>query len=176
MARITVNTSATQPLIRISTAVDPATGVVTWVDANDIFVPCVQDITINNSTGVYTYTAFACQGGDMRKLTTPADNSISTNIVLDDTTWFGNAYGTTGPVVVAGQAITAGLQYIADQNLLVGVRVFWDDADGVGSGKKYRQCLGYITEVAPTVSPEAPVWVTPLTIAVDGSFSDFANV
>jgi hypothetical protein len=176
MARITTNTGSTQPLIKISTAVNAATGVITWVDANDIFVPCVQDITITNSTGVFAYTAFQCQGGDTRKLTTPADNSISTNVVLDDTTWFGNSYGTSGPVYVANQAITAGLQFIADQNLLIGVRIYWDDADGVGSGKKYRECIGYLTEVAPTVSPEAPVWVSPLSIAVDGSFSDGQNV
>ena len=33
----------------------------------------------------------------------------------------------------------------------------------------YYAGQGFISSLAPTVSPEAPVWVSPMTIAVNGS-------
>jgi uncharacterized protein YcfL len=175
MARITVNTSDTQPVLIISTNVDPATYVITWDATKDIYLPCVQDITINSATGVFSYSAFVCQSNDMRKITTPADNSIALNVVLDDTTWFSTTYGTAGPVPVAGSAVSAGVQYIQQNDILIGFRIYWNDADGIGAGKKYREGVGYIVNAAPTVSPDAPVWVSPLEIAVDGTYIDGAN-
>lgn len=179
MARIVVNTADRNPALVISTNVDPTTGAITWDPTKDIIVPCIQDITLANQNGVYTYSAFNCVSGpggvDMRKISMPADNEVSTNIVLDEDTWFGTAYGTTGPVYVAGNAKTAGLQYISVNKLLIGFKVYWDDVDGVGAGKKYREGIGYVSGVAPTVSPDAPVWVSPFSIAVDGSYRDLAN-
>ena len=43
------------------------------------------------------------------------------------------------------------------------------DLDGT-AGKRFYQGTGYITSIAPTVNPEAPVWVSPMTIAVTGDF------
>jgi hypothetical protein len=35
----------------------------------------------------------------------------------------------------------------------------------------YYTGVGYISSLAPTVSPEAPVWVSPMTLAVDGDMT-----
>jgi hypothetical protein len=46
--------------------------------------------------------------------------------------------------------------------------IYWN---GTANGAYFYSGTGFITSLAPTTSPEAPVWVTPLTIAVDGSFT-----
>ena len=74
--RITTNTTGTQPIIQIG-----LTGA-NLADPNvSITIPFVQEVTITNSTGVYAYTDFT--DVDQRKLSTPADNKIGTNIVVD---------------------------------------------------------------------------------------------
>jgi hypothetical protein len=169
MARITTNTTGTQPSIVITSNVTVSGNQFTpnFSSGADIIVPQVQDITVTNSTGVFSYTTFS--DTDTRKLSTPADNTISTNVVIDDTTWFGNGSPATG------NAVSQGLQYLSSNKVLVGFKMYWNDSDGVGSGKRYRQGVGFITNLAPTVNPEAPVWVTPLEIAVDDAYTDAAN-
>lgn len=151
MARITTNTSGTQPVIEISMSSDMA---------NSIVVPYVQDLTVTNTTGVYSYTTFSDE--DTRKLSTPADNEISTNIVVDDTTWFGS----TGPTGTTAAA--KGLLNLSADKDLIYFEVFYA---GQGTGKRSTTGQGFISGLAPTTSPDAPVWVSPLTIAVDGSFT-----
>lgn len=169
MARITTNTTGTQPTIVItSNVVASGNGYTATFGAGDLTIPLIQDITVNNATGVFSYTTFS--DVDTRKLSTPADNSIATNVVIDDLTWFGNASVTPNTA-----ASFLGIQKISSDKVLVGFKIYWDDNDGVGAGKKFRQGVGFITNLAPSVSPEAPVWVTPLEIAVDGSFTDSSN-
>jgi len=163
MARITTNTTNTQPSLWLTTAF--INGVPDFSGTAGILaVTCLQDITITNSTGVYSYTSF-CEG-DTRKLTAPADNSISTNMVIDDIVWFGKSTAT------AGSAAFQGVSKLANDKVQIGFRIYWSDKTGTTTTSKYRQGLGYITNLAPTVNPEAPVWVTPLEIAVDGGYSD----
>ena len=151
MARITTNTSGTQPVIEISMSANMA---------NSIVVPQIQDVTITNSTGVYSYTTFS--DVDTRKLSTPADNEVSTNIVVDPTTWFGTT-GSTGTT-----AVEKGLLNMSGGKDLVYFEIYYE---GVGAGKRFTSGQGFISGLAPTVSPDAPVWVSPLTIAVDGGFT-----
>jgi AdoMet-dependent rRNA methyltransferase SPB1 len=44
-------------------------------------------------------------------------------------------------------------------------------SDNASNNAFYYEGTGYISALAPTVSPDAPVWVSPLTIAVDGAFT-----
>jgi len=151
MARITTNTSGTQPVIRVSMTSDMA---------GNITVPSIQDVTITNSTGVYSYTTFA--DVDTRKLSTPADNEVSTNVVLDDTTWF----GTTGP---AGTTAAAkGLLNLSSAKDLIYFEIYYA---GAASGARFTTGQGFISGLAATTTPDAPVWVSPMTIAVDGTFA-----
>ena len=150
LIRITTNTTGTQPIIKVSMSQDMA---------NSITVPFVQDLTVTNSTGVYSYTTFS--DADTRKLSTPADNEISTNIVVDVDTWFGTV-GDTGTTAAA-----KGLLNLSGAKDLLYFEVYYA---GDATGKRFTKGEGFITGLAPTTSPEAPVWVSPLTIAVDGGF------
>lgn len=164
MARITTNTTNTQPSLWITTNFTVG-GLPDFTDDSGILaVTCLQDITMTNTTGIYSYTSFC--DGDARKLTNPADNSISTNVVIDDVVWFGN------PASTIGSAARQGVSAIGNNKVLIGFRVYWNDKTGTGTTSKYRQGQGYITNLAPTVNPEAPVWVSPMEIAVDGIYTD----
>jgi hypothetical protein len=152
--RITTNTTGTQPIIVIG--LNGAN--LTPGNVQNLSVPFVQDVTITNSTGVYSYTTFT--DVDTRKLSTPADNEISTNIVVDATTYFGsNTAGTTAPEL--------GIAFMSTNKSQLDFRIYWN---GSNTGAHFYEGEGFFTSLAPTTSPDAPVWVTPMTIAVDGAF------
>jgi len=155
MARITTNTTGTQPVIIIG--LDGANLANT---AATITVPFVQDLTITNSTGVYSYTTFS--DVDMRKLSTPADNEASTNVVVDSLAYFGNS------AAVANSAPFLGIASLSTNKNTIVFQSYWN---GIAANALYYEGTGFITSLAPTTSPDAPVWVTPLTIAVDGAFT-----
>lgn len=159
MARITVNETGSQPTLLIST--DLISNSANWGNiANALSVTCLQDITITNSTGVYTYTDFC--DTDTRKLTTPADNEISTNIVIDAEGFFGNSS--------AGNTTAAysGVSGLSLNKVPVQFKIVMNGGNATTDAYYYAG-QGFISSLAPTVSPDAPVWVSPVTIAVDGA-------
>jgi len=169
MARITVNTTGKQPHIYLSTDLTDFTGSVATVSGFDFLdVVCLQDVTITNSTGVFSWTDFCAT--DMNKVTTPADNSIETNMVISPDEFFGDDthIPTTG-------APYEGVNGLSANKIEVQFVVVMDGEIDV-TGKYYYQGKGYITSIAPTVSPEAPVWVSPMTIAVDGALTQGITV
>ena len=111
--RITTNTTGTQPVIVIG-----LTGANLANSSQAITVPFVQDVTITNSTGVYSYTTFS--DVDQRKLSTPADNEISTNVVVDATSYFGDATGT------ANTAPYLGIASLSTNKNVLDFQVFWN--------------------------------------------------
>jgi hypothetical protein len=155
MARITVNTTGTQPTLYVSTDTSNIANAA-------LSVVCLQDITITNSTGIFSWTDFCST--DTNKVTTPADNEITTNVVLDPVNWFGNAS--------AGNTTAEynGVSGLSINKIPVSFQIVMN-GDDTANGAYYYEGVGYISALAPTVSPEAPVWVSPLTIAVDGSFT-----
>ena len=155
MARITTNTTGTQPVIIIG-----LTGANLANSSVAITVPFVQDLTITNSTGVYSYTTFS--DVDMRKLSTPADNEASTNVVVDNLAYFGNSAAT------ANSAPFLGIASLSTNKDNLDFEIYWN---GTAANAYFYSGSGFITSLAPTTSPDAPVWVTPLTIAVDGTFT-----
>jgi hypothetical protein len=155
MARITTNTTGTQPTLYVST--DTAN-----VANAALSVICLQDITITNSTGIFSWTDFCSI--DTNKVTTPADNEITTNVVLDAENWFGNSS--------AGNTTAAynGVSGLSINKIPVSFQIVMN-GNNASNNAFYYEGTGYISALAPTVSPEAPVWVSPLTIAVDGAFT-----
>ena len=118
-------------------------------------VPALQDVTINNSAGVFNWTQLDVFS--QLAVSTPATNSISANLVLDSTTFFtGNGAG------------TAGLFDLSNDATEIQFRVYFN---GRGAGSKYVSGSGYITNLAPTVNPTAPVWVSPIQISVNGDLT-----
>jgi hypothetical protein len=152
MARIANNTSGSQPILEISLAANMA---------NPLAVPFLQNISIKNSTGVHTYTSFS--DADVRKLSTPADNEITTNIVLDKDVYFGNSAAT------ANTAAFAGLSSISINKNQIYFKVYYA---GSSTGTNVTSGTGFITNLTPTTNPTAPVWVSPMSIAVDGALAN----
>jgi hypothetical protein len=153
MARITVNTTGTQPILLVSANIAN-------VEANALSVTCLQDITVTNSTGIYSYTDFC--SGDMNKITTPADNEVSTNMVLDGTVYFGNAAAT------ANTAPYWGVAGLSENKVNISWKLY---LNGNANGAFYYTGTGYVSSLAPTVAPENPVWISPMSIAVDGAIT-----
>jgi hypothetical protein len=155
MARITTNTTGTQPVIVIGLS-----GANLANTAATITIPFIQDLTITNSTGVYAYTDFS--DADQRKLSTPADNKLSTNVVVDNIAYFGNSAAT------ANTAPFYGIASLSTNKNTLDFHVYWN---GTAANAYFYSGTGFLTNLAPKTSPTAPVWVTPLDIAVDGAFT-----
>jgi hypothetical protein len=165
MARITVNTTGTQPTLLLSTTVGNAAQIAAGniTTAGSLNVGCLQDITITSSTGIFSWTDFCST--DINKVTTPADNEISTNIVIDDIKYFG------ANVIAGGTAANLGISNLSQSKTKVQFKLIWNNSDANGNvaNSYFTSGTGYITNLAPTVSPDSPVWVSPVTIAVDGT-------
>ena len=165
MARITVNTTGTQPTLLIST--DLISNSANWGNiANALSVTCLQDITITNSTGIYSYTDFCST--DMNKITTPADNEVSTNLVIDSVGFFGNSGAT------ANSSTFYGVAGLSENKINIQWKLVMNGGNATANAYFYAG-QGYISSLAPTVSPDAPVWITPMTIAVDGTMLSSQN-
>lgn len=129
-------------------------------DTTGLAVPALQDITINNANDVFTWTQL--DQGSKQQIATTATNSLDMNLVLDQDIFFGE--NTQGEI-----AKTKGIFGLSKDKLLVDFELFLGKTDTGGNGKTITGS-GYVTGLAPTVSADAPVWVTPITITVDGDF------
>ena len=118
-------------------------------------VPALQDVTVNNANDVFTWTQL--DQGSKLQIATTATNSLDMNIVLDEVTFFGsNPSGTT--------AADLGIFGLSKDKKLVDFDLF------IGEGRTISGS-GYVTGLAPTVSADAPVWVSPITITVTGDYT-----
>jgi hypothetical protein len=130
-------------------------------------VPALQDMTINAANDVFTWT----QLDETAKLqiATTSTNSISANIVLDQSTFFG-----TGDGADAGSDVNTAAEYgifgLSTNKVKIDFDLYLGDTDGGSTGNTISGS-GYITGLAPTVSADSPVWVTPITITVTGEYT-----
>tara|TARA_R110000772_G_scaffold157783_1_gene268959 strand:+ start:82 stop:564 length:483 start_codon:yes stop_codon:yes gene_type:complete len=133
--------------------------------SDGITVPAMQDIVLNNSTGVFRWKQLDLTSESA--VTTPSTNQITLNIVVDPTTFFGSGAGSIDLVKDNGI-------YGASKNK---TKVYFSAYfDGIDTDSRYITGSGYISGLAPTVNMDSPVWVTPVTIEVDGDFSDITTV
>jgi len=131
---------------------------------NGLTVPYMQDITINNSTGVFRWKTLDSTAESAA--TTPATNQVTLNVVVDTAAFFG-----TGG---AGDAVVSTGLYGASRNK---TRVYFQVGfNGADAGSRFLSGSGFISGLAPTVNPDAPLWVTPVTIEVDGDFGSTTTV
>lgn len=131
------------------------------ITGNALTAPYLQDITITNSTGVFRWQTL--DSTSESAAATPATNQISLNLVVDDAAFFG-----TGSNVDPG-VVENGIFGISNAKTEVGFRAYFNGTD---SGSKYVEGKGFISGLAPTVNPTAPVWVTPVTIEVNGDYTE----
>ena len=126
-----------------------------------LVVPQMQDITINNSTGIFRFKTL--DNTAESAVTTPATNQISLNAVVDANSFFGTGAGSIDLLIDAGLFGASKAK----------TRVYFQVAfDGRDSGSKYFSGSGFISGLAPTVNMDSPVWITPVTIEVDGDFTE----
>lgn len=125
-------------------------------------IPSLQDITVNAANDTFTWTQL--DQGSKLQIATTATNSLSMNLVLDQDTFF----GTTG----SGGATAAALGIFGastDKTLMAFSLYLGDESDGEAG--KYLEGVGYVTGLAPTVSADEPVWVSPVTISITGDYT-----
>ena len=139
----------------------PSAGDLVNVAANVMTVPQMQDITINNSTGVFRFKTL--DNTAESAVTTPATNQLSLNVVVDETTFFGSGNASLGAV------IETGIFGISSSKTEVHFRAYFN---GVDTGSKYLEGAGFISGLSPTVNMDSPVWISPVTIEVDGDFDE----
>lgn len=126
-------------------------------------VPGMQNVTLSNSNGTYRWKQLDTTSE--LAISLAATNQVSLNIVVDETTFFGSGAGET--------AANKGLFKLSNDKALVYFRLYFN---GVATGDRYVDGTGYFTGLAPTVSADQPVWVSPLTIDVVGEFSNPGTV
>lgn len=176
MAYITVNETGTFPALVLSTDVANSnvglTGNGFLGGANLLNVTCLQDVTVTNSTGIFSWTDFC--SASINKVTTPSDNEISTNIVVDDEGFFGDSASANT------SAKYYGVSGLSQNRIEVAFRLQLNNSANIGNATPantfYYSGVGYLSSVAPTVSPDSPVWVSPLTIAVNGDMGSGPKV
>ena len=129
--------------------------------ASAVIVPSLQDITINAANDVFTWSQLDTTA--KKQVATTATNSISTNIVVDDATFFGT-------VLNAAQSGTTGEQGLLGLSRNKTPICFTLKMRENASTDRVLKGQGYITGLAPTLTADAPVWVTPVTITVTGEY------
>lgn len=128
----------------------------------ELTVPGLQDVTVNAANDVFTWTQL--DTASKLQIATTATNSLSMNIVLDQTAFFGDSGAT------AGEADYKGIWALSTDKDLLDFELYLGDTSAGGAGKTISG-QGYITGLAPTVSADSPVWVSPITITVTGDYT-----
>ena len=125
----------------------------TWTasSSTDIIVPALQDITVTNSNGTFRWVQL--DSTSRAVVATPATNSLNFNIVLDDTSFF------------TGNGTTKGLFNLSNNKTKVFFKFAWG-----GGNSHYVTGQGYLANLAPKVTPDQPVWLSPLVLEVDGNY------
>jgi hypothetical protein len=147
MAYINVSSPTSRAILQLSTATISTT-------SSGYVVPALQDISVSNSNGIFNWTQLDNQS--QLSVATPATNQISGNIVVDSATFFAATNGVEG------------IFDLSNNKTLVYFRVYFN---GKTTGSKFLSGSGYLSNLAPTVNPTAPVWVTPIQISVDGDLT-----
>lgn len=138
-------------------------GVVTGIalGASKITVPAIQDITVNAANDVFTWSQL--DSSAKLQIATTSTNSVSMNIVVDPDKFF----GTTLASVQTDTAAAQGLLGMSRNKTFIAFTLKFQEG---GASDKVIKGRGYITGLAPTVSADAPVWVSPITITVTGEY------
>lgn len=124
--------------------------------SGNLVVPSLQDVTISNSNDVFTWEQLDSTA--KLKVATLATNSITTNIVVDDTAFFGNASATSGSSNKLG---------------IIGLsRAKTKVAFSINFGTRTISGNAYVSGLAPKITAAQPVWLTPMTLDVSGEYSN----
>lgn len=129
---------------------------------DSLSIPALQDVTINAANDVFTWTQL--DETAKKQIATTSTNSLAMNLVLDGDSFFGD--GVSASTTASGKGIFG----MSTAKSKVEFSLYLGDNDDGTTGKTVTG-TGYITGLAPTVSADAPVWVSPVTITVDGEYT-----
>lgn len=140
-------------------ATNNTTGAITPSTAKPVELSGLQDVTINNSNGSFRWKQLDKSGESV--ITTNATNSLSGNFVLDTLDFWGNSASTSG------KAEFEGVFKLSNERTEI---AFLIAPAGAIDGETVLMGTGFISALAPTVSADSPVWVSPITIEVNGDY------
>jgi len=128
---------------------------------NGMVVPFVQDITVNATPGTVRYSTLDSTSSSA--FTTVNENSVSLNLLVDETVMFGDSANTTNTVALNGLFATSTSK----------TEVFFSVAvTGTGTtGDISITGKGFIGGLAPTASIDGAVWLSPCEIIVNGELT-----
>jgi hypothetical protein len=118
-------------------------------------------MTINAANDVFTWSQLDSTA--KKQVATTSTNSIAMNIVVDQATFFGTTLNSTISDTMAAQ----GLFGCSRNKTLINFIIRVENA----TADTFIKGTGYITGLAPTVTADAPVWVSPITITVTGEYT-----
>jgi hypothetical protein len=159
MAYIGVNATADFVSLDLNNSGDFSANVTAAFDdagqsGNIYSVPSMQEVTVNATPGIFRWKQLDTLSE--KAVTTSSTNSIALTVVLDDTTFYSNTGSSYGILdTVNGKHKTA-------------FRLYWS---GTSSTDRYIEGEAYLSALAPTVTPDSPVWTSPLTLEIIGDFS-----
>ena len=125
------------------------------ITGGNLTVTALKDVTLNAANDLFTYTQLNQAGKS--QVPTTSTNSLACNMIVDEEIFFGNASAT------ASTAAKSGILGLSTAKTKCNVSI------DVGSKTVTGKC--YVTALAPTVSADSPVWVSPITLAIDGDFA-----
>ena len=151
--------AAQQVVLKLDSGI--ALGTLT-LGGSPLTIPALQDVTINAANDIFTWSQLDSTA--KKQVATTSTNSITANLVVDDASFFGTTVAATSSDTVAAN----GLMGLSRNKMLVTFSFkFLENS----SADRYIKGQGYITGLAPTVSADSPVWVSPMTITVTGEYT-----
>ena len=133
----------------------------TTIASGNITVPALQDVTVNNSNDVFTWSQLDATA--KQQVATTSTNSLAMSLVVDPTTFFGTNVSAAQSDTTASQ----GIMGLSRNKTLVTFSLKMQE----GAADYYLKGQGFVTGLAPTLTADAPVWVTPATITVTGEYT-----
>ena len=121
-----------------------------------IEVPALQDLSVSNANGVYRFKLL--NSTSESAVLTPATNQVTTTVILDQTAFFGDGTSTG--------AAAEGLFNLSNDKVAIDFVI-----DMGGASGKTISGTGFLAGLAMTVTPDQPLWSSPLTIEVSGNYT-----
>lgn len=129
-------------------------------------IPALTEVTVNATPGLYRWK----QLDELSEfvITTASTNSLGMSLVVDPVSFFGDP---DAGDPTAEDIRTAGIFQTTNNKHLCAFRLYWSGSEPEGDPAYYVEGVGYLAGLAPTTNPDAPVWVSPVTIEVAGDYT-----
>jgi hypothetical protein len=151
---------------QITLALDIADSITDITQSSALSIAGLQNVTVNAANDVFTWTQLDSTA--KKQVATTSTNSISMNLVVDDAIFFGTTLNSTASDTMAAQGLLGASR---NKTLINFILKFVESGSNQSTADRYIKGVGYITGLAPTVSADSPVWVTPVTITVSGEYT-----